>query len=256
MKDLTRIGTRNITGFLDYCSLEQDVEIGRRFSRRINRTVALVNGPVVAEYVNRIGQDPARNSDLKVPPTVRVVRDDGSKAFALPGGFLYFNTGLVLFAREEAEMAAVLGREIAHTAGRHGTRHLSRQRLLGAAAEVVVATLSENYRGTLITAAAANVALPLTFLNFSRSFEKKADLVGMRYLYQTGYDPLAIVNSFERPGTVKQDRGAAALRSHPPSAKRARPLQEAIDELLPDQPSCLVSGSEFDSIRAPIRRLH
>lgn len=259
LEDIERVGNRNVTGIFNMVTLKEEIGLGRNFAARIDSQVHIVRDPVIAEYVNRIGQNIGRNSDLKVPLVIRVVRDESINAFALPGGYFYVNTGLIQFARDEAELAGVMGHEIAHIAGRHGTRQLSRGQMVNLGANVLLESFGGDNWGTTVAIIAANVALPMTFLKFSRTFEKKADFLGMQYLYKTGYDPLAMVSFFERLSA--QDRSkknviANAFRSHPVSAKRAALVQKAIDELLPERPAYEITGSEFDSVKARIDELY
>ena len=259
LEDIDRIGRRNVTGVLNFFTLRQEVELGSALARQVNERVRLVDDPVITEYVNRIGQNISRNSDVKVPLAIKVVRDETVNAFALPGGFFYVNTGLILAARDEAELAGVMGHEIAHIAGRHGVRQASRGMLASLTADVLLEAFGGDNWGTVVAVTAANIALPVTFLKFSREFEKKADFLGMQYLYKTGYDPLAMVSFFERLSAREKKKAgfiAAAFRTHPPSAKRVMLLQKAIDGLLPDQPSYMVSASEFDAVKARVQELH
>ena len=258
LEDLDRVGKRNVTGLLNVFTLREEISLGRNYAQRINGGLRIVEDPLIAEYVNRLGQNIGRNSDVKVPLDIRVVHDRQINAFALPGGFFYVNTGLIRFARNEAELAGVMGHEIAHIAGRHATRQISRGVLVNATAEALLRTYGGNNLGTLIALNAANVALPLTFLKFSRTFEKKADFLGMQYLYKAGYDPPAMVSFFERLSA--EDRSGrrsipAFFRSHPLSAKRVKLVQKAIDELLPARPQYAVSNSEFEAVKARIAEL-
>ena len=259
LEDINRVGFRNVTGILNLYSLRQEMQLGRQTSNYVNKQSKIVDDPVIGEYVNRIGQNLARNSDVKVPPVIKVIHDETINAFVLPGGFLYVNSGLIQFARNEAELAGVLGHEIAHIAGRHVTRQLSRTQLIATTADALIEGFGGNNWGTLIAVNAANVALPLTFLKFSRIFETKADFLGMQYLYKTGYDPLAMVSFFERlQARARTGQGsiAAVFSSHPLDRKRAANVQKAINELLSDQPAYAISSSEFEAIKARITKLH
>ena len=259
LEDINRVGSRNVTGILNLFSLRQELELGRKFSKEVNDRIRTIDDPVIWEYVNRLGQNLGRNSDVKVPLEIRVVHDETVNAFALPGGFFYVNSGLIQFARDEAELAGVMAHEIAHIAGRHGTRQVSRTQLTSLTAQTLLEGFGGYNWGTMVAVNAARLTLPLTFLKFSRTFEKKADFLGMQYLYKTGYDPLAMVRFFERLSaleTRRQGSISAAFSSHPLSQQRVALLQKAIDELLPDQPAYALSGSEFDAIKARISELY
>ena len=116
--DVDAIGNRKIggRGLGDWYSLETEIRIGKQYSQMIESSSKMVTDPVVTEYVNRIGQNLVRNSDAKVPFTIKVIDSDVVNAFALPGGFFYVNSGLILAADEEAELAGVMAHEIAHVA--------------------------------------------------------------------------------------------------------------------------------------------
>src|SRR4026208_1434689 len=124
--DVDNIGNRNINkGSINFISLEKEIAMGRQLAAEIERQVKLVEDPTINEYVNRVGQNLVRNSDAKVPFTIKVVESDEINAFALPGGFFYVNSGLILAADDESELAGVMAHEIAHVAARHGTENAS-----------------------------------------------------------------------------------------------------------------------------------
>ena len=254
-ENVNLIGMRDITGIINNYSTDEEIAIGRDLATQIDQEASIIDDPDIQEYVNRIGQKLATNSDLKMPLKIKVVQDQSINAFALPGGFFYVNSGLIQFCRDEAELAGVMAHEIAHIAGRHGTRQISQMELIEVTANALIEGLGGNNWGTVVAVNAARIALPLTFLSFSRTFERKADLLGVQYLYKTGYDPLAMINFFERlVARAKEGQGAIAraFSSHPPSQRRAVLLQEAIDNLLPDRPVYAITNSEFEAIKAAI----
>jgi hypothetical protein len=126
--DVDAIGNRKIggRGLGDWYSLETEIRMGKQYAMQVESSVKLVQDPVVNEYVNRIGQNLVRNSDAQVPFTIKVIDSDEVNAFALPGGFFYVNSGLILAADEEAELAGVMAHEISHVAARHGMRQMTR----------------------------------------------------------------------------------------------------------------------------------
>ena len=255
-KDVTKIGNRGVGKAFNLYSLNDDIKMGRDYAKQVEASETIVKDPVVAEFVNRLAQDIARNSDAKVPVTAKVILSDQIKSFALPGGQIYFNPALILLAGDESERAGVMGHEVAHVAARHGTRNQSRAQtaqLIGG----LIAELSGNKRNLVY--AIANVALPMAFFKFSRKFEKQADFLGVPYLYATGYDPMGMVQFFERLAALsKRKRGAIAtlFKTPPPSPKRIRLTQQTINELLPDQPEYEVTGTEFERVKARLRELH
>src|SRR5207253_9355883 len=191
------IGNRNIgaRGFGNWYSIEKEMAMGKSYAQQVESTVKLVQDPVVNEYVNRIGQNLVRNSDAKVPFTIKVVDSDEINAFALPGGFFYVNSGLILAADDESELAAVMAHEIAHVAARHGTENASKAQLVN------IASIPLIFMGGVAgfgIRQAAGFLIPMQFLQFSRKAEAEADYLGVQYLYKTGYDPGAAVSFFEK----------------------------------------------------------
>ncbi len=251
-KDVDAIGNRKVggRGLGNWYSLESEIRMGKQFSMQVENSVKLVQDPVVNEYVNRIGQNLVRNSDAQVPFTIKVIDSDEVNAFALPGGFFYVNSGLILAADEEAELAGVMAHEIAHVCARHGMRQQTR------ANWAQLGTIPLIFIGGGIGYGiyeASGLALPLTFMKFQRNFEAEADYLGLQYMYKTGYDPQAFISFFEKiqakekkkPGTL-----AKAFASHPQTPDRIEESQKEIATILPARAQYVVSTSEFDDVKA------
>jgi len=255
-KDPDQIGDRNVGKGVNFYSIEKEIAMGKKYAQEIERQAKLVDDPVVSEYVNRLGQNLVRNSDVKIPVSIKVIDSDEVNAFALPGGFFYVNTGLLLRAETEAELAGVMAHEIAHIAARHGTRQATRGQIVNLASIPLI--FVGGWAGYGIRQA-ASVLIPMGFLKFSRAFEKEADLLGIQYLYKAGYDPTAFVDFFEKlqaaekrkPGTM-----AKVFSSHPPTGGRIKSAQRNIDEILNSKPEYVVTTSEFNEIRARLSMLH
>lgn len=253
--DVNAIGERDVSKGVNLYSLEKEIALGRQLAREVERQAKLIDEPVIAEYINRLGQNLVRNSDAKVPFTIKVVDNDEVNAFALPGGYFFVNSGLVRLAENEAELAGVMAHEIAHVTARHGTRQASRAQITNWASIPLIFIGGGIGYGAR---QAASLALPLTFLKFSRGFEKEADFLGVQYLYKTGYDPNAMITFFERlqakdkkkPGTL-----AKAFGSHPPTGDRIKGVQKAITEFLPTRAEYAVTTSEFDQVKQRLARL-
>jgi len=250
--DVNAIGNRNMggTGLGNWYSLEKEIRMGKGYAMQIEQSVKLVQDPVVNEYVNRIGQNLVRNSDAKVPFTIKVIDSDEINAMALPGGFFYVNSGLILAADNEFEMAGVMAHEISHVCARHATRQMTRAQLANFASIPLI------FVGGGIGYAigsAASLALPLTFLSFSRGFEAEADYLGVEYMYKTGYDPQSFIAFFEKiqakekkkPGSL-----AKAFATHPQTPDRIAKSQEEINHILPPRPEYIVDTSEFQDVKA------
>jgi beta-barrel assembly-enhancing protease len=247
--DVDAIGNRKVTG-MDWYSLETEIRMGKEYATQIEASLKLVTDPVVNEYVNRVGQNLVRNSDAKVPFTIKVVDSDVINAMALPGGFFYVNSGLILAADNEAELAGVMAHEIAHVAARHTTRQLTRYQLVN------YATLPLIFVGGGIGLAAreaAGIGIPMTFLKFSRSFEAEADYLGIQYMYKAGYDPNEFVNFFEKiQAQEKKKPGSMAkvFTDHPQTPDRITKSQEEIATILPAKDQYVETTSEFNDMKA------
>ncbi len=251
--DVDAVGNRNIgcgRGVGNWYTVEGQVARGRVYAQQIESQIKLVNDPVITEYVNRIGQNLVRNSDAQVPFTIKVIDSDVVNAMALPGGFFYVNSGLLLAADEEAEMAGVMAHEIAHVAACHYGREMTRANLLQ------MASIPFIFMGGGIGYAAyegMGLGIPLAFLHFSRGFEAEADYLGIEYMYRAGYDPSAFVSFFEKiqamekkkPGTLSK-----AFDTHPQTPDRIEKSQDEIRKILPAKQQYVVTTSEFDGVKA------
>src|SRR5882757_11475317 len=194
-KNLDEIGNRDVGKGVNFYSLEKEIALGKGLAQDVERQAKIIDDPVIAEYVNRIGQNLVRNSDAKVPFTIKVLDSQDVNAFALPGGFFFVNSGLILKADNESELAGVMAHEIAHVAARHGTRQATRGTIINYASIPLI--FMGGWTGYAIRQG-AGLAIPLGFLTFSRGFESEADMLGLEYLYKTGYDPTAFVDFFEK----------------------------------------------------------
>jgi predicted Zn-dependent protease len=254
--DVDNIGNRNINkGSINFISLEKEITLGRQLASEIERQVKLVDDSTINEFVNRVGQNLVRNSDAKVPFTIKVVESDEINAFALPGGFFYVNSGLILAADDESELAGVMAHEIAHVAARHGTENASKGQLVNIASLPLIFLGGV---GGFAIRQAAGFLIPMQFLQFSRKAEAEADYLGVQYLYKTGYDPGAAVSFFEklqaretaRPGSVSK-----MFSTHPPTGDRIEMTKQNIEAVLPDKEQYVVTTSEFQKVKNLLAQL-
>jgi predicted Zn-dependent protease len=223
----------------------------------VERSSKLIDDPVITEYVNRVGQNLVRNSDAQVPFTIKVIDSDEVNAFALPGGFFYVNTGLILRAQEESELAGVMAHEISHVTARHGTKQATKADIMQIGAMAAMIFVPYGWAGYGIYQG-MNLAIPLTFLKFSRDAEREADFLGIQYMYKAGYDPNSYVTFFERiqadekrrPGTIPK-----MFSTHPPTPDRISAAQKEIARILPEKDEYIVTTSEFDSVKARLRNV-
>lgn len=255
LKNIDAIGNRNVgcgRGAGNWYSLDKQVAMGQQYSQQIEHAAKLVTDPVVIEYVNRIGQNLVRNSDSKVPFTIKVIDTDEINAFALPGGFFYVNSGLILAADNEAELAGVMAHEIAHVAACHVAREQTRSNIVNLAS-IPLIFVPGGWAVYEATQVAMGIGVPLTFMKFSRNFESEADFLGMEYMYKTGYDPQSFISFFEKieaqekkkPGTL-----AKAFSSHPMTPDRVAHAQQEMATVLPPRDEYVLNTSEFDQVKA------
>jgi predicted Zn-dependent protease len=254
--DPNEIGNRDVDGGVNFYSIEKEIALGKSYAQEVEQQAKIVDDPVIAEYVNRVGQNIVRNSDSQVPFVIKVVQDDSVNAFALPGGFFFVNTGLILKAQTEAELAGVMAHEIAHVAARHGTRQDTKAQIAS------YATLPLIFMGGGWAAygirQASQVLIPMGFLHFSRASEKEADNLGLQYMYKTGYDPVAFVDFFEKIQAMEKTKPgfiAKAFSSHPMTDDRIELAQKNIQKNLEPRPEYLVTTSEFTKVKARLAML-
>ena len=256
-EDVEAIGERDVGKGINFYSIEKEIALGKQLAAEVERNAKIVDDPVIAEYINRVGQNLVRNSDARVPFTIKVIDSDEINAFALPGGYFYVNSGLVKLAGGEAELAGVMAHEIAHVAARHGTKQATKGQITNLATIPLI--FLGGWTGYGIRQA-AGLAIPLTFLKFSRNFEREADFLGVQYLYKTGYDPASMIQFFERLKAQKKKKTskskiAKVFKTHPLTEDRIKRIQKVIDELLPDRPEYAVNTSEFDTVKARLTQL-
>ena len=256
--DISAIGNRNVgcnKGLGNWYSLEGQVRMGKSFAMQVEQSAKIVNDPVVSEYVNRIAQNIVRNSDAKVPFTVKVLDDDSVNAFALPGGYFYVQSGLILAADNEAELAGVMAHEIGHVAACHAARQQTRGNLANLASIPLIFIGGGIGYGIY---EAAGIGVPLTFMKFQRNFEAQADYLGVQYLYASGYDPQAFPQFFEKIQALEKKKPgfvAKAFETHPPTPARMEHTQHEIATILPAKPQYVVDTSEFQDVKARLAQL-
>lgn len=249
--DVDAIGNRDVGKGLDFYSVEREIALGKQLAQQVDRSAKFVTDPVVTEYVNRVAQNLVRNSDAQVPFTVKVIDSDVVNAFALPGGFFYVNSGLILHADEESELAGVMGHEIAHVCLRHGTKNATKSDIMQIASIPAMIFIPYSLAGYALYQG-MNFMIPMAFLKFSRDEERQADYFGLQYMYKAGYDPNAFVAFFEKieadekkqPGTIPK-----IFADHPPTPDRIEAIQKEIATILPAREQYIVTTSEFDTVK-------
>ena len=257
INDVNAVGDRNIggRGLGNWYSESSEVEMGREYAAEIDKSTHFITDPVVDAYINRIGQNLVRNSDAKVPFTIKVIDSNQINAFALPGGFFYVNSGLILAADNEAELAAVMAHEIAHVAAHHAVREMTREHYAQIGSVPLI--FLGGWAGYGIYEA-SNLAIPLAFLQFSRDFEAQADYLGTQYLYRAGYDPTAMISFFEKIEALEKQKPGAIARAfdtHPQTPDRIEATEYEIAHILPPRSEYLENTSEFEMVKARLARI-
>jgi len=250
--DVNAVGNRDIggRGMGNWYSTETEIKMGKMYATEIEKSTKFIT-----EYVNRIGQNIVKNSDCKVPFTIKIIDSDEINAMALPGGFFYVNSGLILNADEEAEMAGVMAHEVAHVCAHHAVREQTRMNYaqLGTIPLIFIG----GWTGYGIYEA-ASIGVPMTFLHFSREFEAQADYLGVQYMYRAGYDPQAFIAFFEKIQALEKRKPgmvAKAFSDHPQTPDRIVHSQEEIARILPPRDEYTVTTSEFDDVKARLARI-
>lgn len=254
--DPDQIGNRDVGKGVNFYSIEKEIALGKSMAQEVERQARVVDDPIIAEYVNRVGQNLVRNSDAKVPFTIKVIDSDEVNAFALPGGFFFVNTGIVMKAENEAEMAGVMAHEIAHVAARHGTKQATRGEIINLSTIPLI--FLGGWTGYAIRQG-AGLAIPLGFLSFSRGFESEADLLGLEYMYKAGYDPESFVDFFEKIQSLEKRKPGSISKvfmTHPPTDDRIKTAQENIQRYLKEKPEYVLTTSEFNSVKTRVLALH
>ncbi len=259
IEDVNAVGNRDIgkRGMGNWYSTDGEIKMGKQYADEVEKSSKLITDPVVEEYVNRIGQNIVKNSDCKVPFTIKVIDSDEINAFALPGGFFYVNSGLILAADEEAELAGVMAHETAHVCAHHIAREMTRQGYAQIAMVPLEILLPYDWTGYGIYEA-AQLAIPITFLQFSRDFEAQADYLGVQYMYRAGYDPQAFITFFEKVQALEKRKPglvAKTFSDHPQTPDRILHTQMEIARILPAKDDYLVTTSEFDDVKARLARI-
>jgi predicted Zn-dependent protease len=248
--DPNQIGNRDVSKGVNFYSLEKERALGRQLAQEVARQAKIVDDPLIAEYINRMGQNLVRNSDAKEPFSFKVIESPQVNAFALPGGYVFVYSGLIRIADEEDELAAAMAHEIAHVAARHMTRQATKNQIANLAT-IPAGIFLGGWTG-YAARQGAGVAIPMTFLSFARKDESEADYLGVQYLYAAGYDPTGAISIFEKmealerrtPGTISR-----AFSSHPMDAERIAHTEKEIEAILPSRKEYVVTTSDYAALR-------
>jgi predicted Zn-dependent protease len=239
--DPNAIGHRNIAKAQNFYSIDKEKALGKQLSQEVERTSHLISDPALNSYLDRITQNLARNSDSCFPISVHLIRSDLPQGFALPGGYIYINTGLILRAKNESQLAGAIAHLIAHVALREATAEATRGDLMQMASIPATISLPSDQSGSIL-------AIPLVLLKFKREEELEADYFGLQYLYKAGYDPVPYVQFDQEILAEAQAKQHVpeTLSAVPDPRKRIAAMQEEIAKILPARQSTVVNTSDFD----------
>jgi len=236
-------------------SPQQDVQLGQEAAAQVRKQMQLVNDPFLNNYVNTIGKRLAETQEAKAsgfPFTFQVVADPTINAFALPGGPMFINTGLLKAVDNEAELAGVMGHEMSHVILRHGTNQASKQQLLA-----LPAMLGQQMAGSSMIGQLAQLGIGLgansVLLKFSRTAESQADLTGSHLMAESGYNPIEMAHFFEKLNAQGQ-QAPQFLSDHPNPDNRQHAIEEEVARM-PHQNYGYQTG-QFAKMKQAVSKIH
>jgi predicted Zn-dependent protease len=243
--DINTIGHRRIVDDANFYSPAKEKELGKQLSAKVDQNSKLLKDPAIEEYIGRVAQNVAKNSDAQMPIAVLVLDTDAVEAFTLPGGYQYVTRGLLRSLDGEAELASIMARGIAHTALRSATRLATKEQIIQIAGVPTPSTTG----GTFLEP-------PLATLKIRRDDEFDADYFGVQYLYKAGYDPRCFTEVVQRIWGNSSTAGAKVPKvfsSFPPLDERLAALRKEISTILPPRADAIASTPEFDLFKERLR---
>lgn len=233
-------------------SPQQDVDVGEQASNEVAKQVLMLNNSRVDNYLNNLGQRlSAQAPGFNFPYVYKAVNDRGINAFALPGGHIYVNRGVIEAADNESQLAGVMAHETAHVALRHGTNQASKASIAQMPLAMLGGLLGSDSTGAMLTQLGAGFTVNSIFLKYSRDAERQADLMGTQILYDAGYDPRGMSQFFAK---IQGENGIAFFSSHPNPDGRIENVNEEVARLGPQRNS-QISSREFDQIKRYVQSL-
>ena len=229
---------------------EQDIQLGKQNAAQAEKQLRMLNDPRVDNYLNNLGKRLAAHAPgYKYPYQYKCVNDMAINAFALPGGFIYINRGTIEAADTEAQLAGVMAHETSHVVLRHGTNQATKAQLTSVPFAILGGMVGGNSVTGLLAQLAAGFSLNSILLKYSRTDESQADVMGTQILYDTGYDPRAMAQFFEKLGNESTGKQPAQFFSdHPNPGNRVERVDQEVD-LLGGPPANYQSDSpEFKDI--------
>ncbi|HVR41185.1 MAG TPA: M48 family metallopeptidase [Thermoanaerobaculia bacterium] len=233
-------------GDFNLISVEEEWQLGAQISQDVARQVRFNTDPAVNEYVRSVGQRiVAQTPYANLPWEFHVIEDPEINAFAIPGGHVYVNTGLISAAHNASELAGAMAHEISHVVARHSTEQISRQYGLSVLAGVV---LGQN--PSVVQELAAQIIAGGALAKYSRAAESEADELGVQFMFSAGYNPRGMVTMFETLLAQQRSNPSRVERffaTHPTTDSRIRDVQARIDKL-PQRTGLITDEAEFQQI--------
>jgi len=237
---------------------QQDVELGKRVAVDAQRQLALCNAPRVDAYLTQLGMKLAAKlptRGVQYPFEFHCVNDKAINAFALPGGYVFVNRGAIEAADNEAQLAAVMAHELSHVALRHGTNQATKAEAAQGILGIAGGLFGDTVGGALMTQLGAFAAGGV-LLRYSRTAESQADIMGTQVLYDSGYDPRAMAQFFEKLGAETKGKLPAEFFSdHPNPEHRVERVDEEIEKLGGTPSSMKRDSVEFESVKREVLAL-
>src|SRR6266478_5405247 len=236
-------------------SPETDVEVGKQNAEILEKRLPLCNAPKVDAYLTKLGLKlvaklPTRG--VPYPWEFHCVNSKEINAFALPGGYVFVNRGAIEVSDNEAQLAAVMAHELSHVALRHGTAQASKAQIMQGAAGIFGGIFGGSTGGALLTQGVA-LGAGSVLLHYSRSDETQADVLGTQILYDTGYDPRAMAQFFEKLEAETQGKNPPQfLSDHPNPGNRVERVDEQIDKLAGVPANAKRDSAEFEAVKREV----
>jgi beta-barrel assembly-enhancing protease len=236
---------------------EQDIELGKQNAAQAEKQLPMLNNPRVDQYLNNLGRKLAQHAPgYKFPYQYKCVNDMAINAFALPGGFIYINRGTIEAADTEAQLAGVMAHETSHAALRHGTNQATKAELTSVPFAILGGMVEGSSAAGLLAQLATSFSLNSILLKYSRTDESEADIMGTQILYDSGYDPRAMAQFFEKLGAeTKGKQPAQFFSDHPNPGNRIERVDQEVDKLGGPPAHYLSDTPQFQDIKRYIHEL-
>jgi beta-barrel assembly-enhancing protease len=230
--------------------LSKESRLGRQLAKEVERASKIVDDLATTQYLNRLAQNLVRNSDAPFPITVKIIDSAAKNELILPGGFLYIDDGLILQAETESELVGALAYGVAYTALRCGTEQATLGQFMRVSSIPAMIFEPNGWAGYDLYEG-MNLAIPLTYLREQREFVLAADRLGLKYLYETGYDPIESARLLGRisPQNAPAKNAQNAFSPFPPLTLRLDCMRKEIAKVFPSRDEAIISSSEFEKTK-------